>query len=229
MKLKNNFIYIIVPFILFTVSTYGQNDLDVLKNQLKFSPVKIFDPINPGIEISYERRTGSFSTQIAAAYLTDVFHIGDFRKLKGFRVGLEEKYFLNCPTKKMFQQKKYHQPYFSIDVAYSTIDYKFEAMFGTEIMEDEPLSNEYLDVFGVKKEKIVLNFKYGLQKQYKNFVFDLSFGIGLKYKNVVHYDRDVPTDKMENSRHPNVFDSSNNEMKGFTINIPANVRIGYVF
>ena len=34
---------------------------------------------------------------------------------------------------------------------------------------------------------------------------------------------------MQNSRHPNVFDSSNNEMKDFTLNIPANVKIGYVF
>jgi len=59
--------------------------------------------------------------------------------------------------------------------------------------------------------------------------FVCNSSIGLKCKNVKYYDRDNPTDKMQNSRHSNVFDSSNNEMKGFTLNILANVKIGYVF
>lgn len=229
MKSIDKFLYLITTFVLFAFNSYGQTDFEIHKNQIKFSPVKMIDPINTGIEISYERRTGNFSTQIATAYLTDIFRVGDFRQLKGFRIGLEEKYFLNSSTRKIFQQTKYNQPYFSIDVAYTKVDYKFTAIFGTEVSPDEPLLNEYKDDFGVKKQKIVLNFKYGLQKRYNNFVFDFSFGIGLKCKNVKHYDRDNPTDKMQNSRHPNVFDSSNNEMKGFTLNIPANVKIGYVF
>lgn len=102
MKSNDKFLYLITTFVLFAFNSYGQTDFEIHKNQIKFSPVKMIDPINTGIEISYERRTGNFSTQIATAYLTDIFRVGDFRQLKGFRIGIEKKYFLNSSTRKIF-------------------------------------------------------------------------------------------------------------------------------
>lgn len=229
MKLKYQFI-LTVPFsILSAIQGYGQNDLDNYKNQLKLSPLKIIDLINPGLEVSYERRTGNFSTQISAAYLTDVFNISGFSQLKGFRVGLEEKYFVNIPNKKIFRQTANFQPYLATNLSLSNIDYKFESRFGTEAPDTGIPSNGYLDAFGVKKQTVALNFRYGFQTIYHQFVFDVSFGIGLKYKNVKHYDRDFPEDKIDESRHFNVYDIANQEMNGLTFNLPATIKIGYVF
>lgn len=88
--------------------------------------------INPGLEVSYERRTVNFSTQVYAAYLTDVIHITGFSGLKGFRMGLEEKYFINIPNKKIFRQTATFQPYIGTNLALANVDYKFESRFGIE-------------------------------------------------------------------------------------------------
>lgn len=69
---KHHILLTIFFFILSALQGYVQNDTDIYKNQLKLSPAKIFDLINHGLEVSYERRTGNFSTQVSAAYLTDI-------------------------------------------------------------------------------------------------------------------------------------------------------------
>lgn len=220
---------ITISFTLLVFNGYTQNDSTIYKNQLKFSPAKVFDIINPGIEISYEKRTGNFSTQVSASYLTDLLNITEYNQLKGFRINLEEKYFLNLQDKKIFRQEKSFQPYFSTNLAFANVSFKTDARFGIEYPYLDIYSNNYVDYFRVKKQTIVLNFKYGFQKIYHHFVIDFSFGLGLKYKNVKHFDRSVPEDKMEDSRHPNVFNISNKEMNGFTLNIPATIKVGYTF
>lgn len=50
-----------------------------------------------------------------------------------------------------------------------------------------------------------------------------------KYKDVLHTDRLKPEDEMEIPRHPNVYYSSNKEGKYWTISLPLNIRIGWIF
>ncbi|MDB5272311.1 MAG: hypothetical protein JWO58_678 [Chitinophagaceae bacterium] len=62
--------------LMFGFSSYAQQSAPALRNnQLKFSPIKLIDPINPGLELSYERRYAKqFSTQLSVAYLKDFFN-----------------------------------------------------------------------------------------------------------------------------------------------------------
>src|SRR5690606_8797522 len=205
MKSSCKCIFSVLLFTLVTIYSFGQNDSNY-KNQLKLSPIKIVDLINPGIEINYERKFDDFSTQLSVAYLTDVFGITEFTDFKGFRIALEEKYFLNSKSKKIFQKREYFHPYFSASIAFTKTDYKFESSFGLMDSDTDFVTYEYLDIFGVKKQTMSLNFKYGFQTIYKHWIVDISFGLGLKYKNVKHYDRNNATDQLIKSRHPNVYD-----------------------
>lgn len=228
MKLRRRYIFSVLFFMLVIIHSYGQN-ANNYKNQFKLSPVKIADLINPGIEFNYERKFGNFSTQLSAAYLVDVFGITVFSNFKGFRVGVEEKYFLNSQRKIFFRKREYFHPYLSASLAFAKVDYKFESKFGIIDPDTDFVTYEYLDAFGIKKQTMALNFKYGFQTIYKHWIVDISFGLGLKYKNVEHYDRNNPTDQLIESRHANVYDISNKEMKGITLNVPATLKIGYVF
>lgn len=60
-------------------------------------------------------------------------------------------------------------------------------------------------------------------------MLNISFGIGLKYKNVKHYDGDFPADQIDESRHFNIYDIANQEMNGLIFNLPATIKISYVF
>lgn len=44
------------------------------KNRITFSPVRLVDPVNPGIELGYERLHGKrYATQLSADYCKTLF------------------------------------------------------------------------------------------------------------------------------------------------------------
>lgn len=203
---------------------FGQSDALFYKNQLKISPVRIIDLVNPGIELGYERRHSQmFSTQIALAYMKDFIGVGTFDEFEGFRVSLEEKKFLDNNVSR--------PKYISLELVYSSTNFQDESRFGYEDPWSEPLADtyNYLDSYSASKRMIILNLKAGFQIIIKRLAFDISTGLGLKYKNIDHDDRLVPDDKMERPRHFNAFYYASAEGKKITANLPINFKIGWGF
>lgn len=211
-------------FILAVQCTSAQTNLNTYKNQLKFSPFRLIDPVNPGVELSYERLHGkNFSTQLSVAYMTDPLKAAYYSSFKGFRLALEEKYFI--------ENTSFVHKYFSTDIVFCKTTINDIGRFGIYESSLDSLARlyNYADSFTVHKQTLTLNFKLGFQIIKKHFVIDMCMGVGVKYKDVQHSDRLIPTDKMEIPRHPNVYYYSEKEGKYFTMNIPMNIKIGYIF
>ncbi|NOU46460.1 MAG: DUF3575 domain-containing protein [Bacteroidales bacterium] len=201
---------------------------DKYSNILKITPLKIVGLDFPSIELSFERRTGSsFSTQVLASYLlpNGLMNNGnDFNpNIKGFRLSIEEKYY--------FKKSAPLGPYVSFEFNYLNNKYKDIWNFGIKNIYSDTTYNftNYTDTFGIKKQTYSFNLKLGYQYIVKRLSFDFYAGIGLRYKDVRHFDRINPNDEMEMPRHPNFYYITNHEGKYWTVSIPLNVKIGWTF
>jgi hypothetical protein len=198
------------------------------KSILKFTPLKLTKFINSSLELSYERFTGRiFSTQFMASWLlpNSVFDIGSEFKddVKGYRVAIEEKYYINKSVPM--------GPYIAFEVDYLKNRYKDISYFGDADPYTDTASFylNYPDTFGIKKQFIGFNLKLGYQFVSDRWTFDIYAGGGIRFKEVIHFDRINPNDEMERSRHPNIYDFANSEGKYWTFGIPLNFRVGWRF
>ena len=197
-------------------------------NIIKITPLKLVDLVNPSIELSYERITGrSFSTQLMASCLLPINQIGvikDFNpEIKGFRFSVEEKFY--------FKKSAPLGPYAGFEFNYLNNQYKDIWSFDVKNTNSGTAYNyaSYSDTFGIKKQTFSFNLKFGYQIITKRLAIDFYAGLGLRYKDVRHFDRINPNDEMEIPRHPNVYYLTNLEGKYWTISIPLNLRIGWTF
>jgi hypothetical protein len=193
-----------------------------------FTPLKLIGEFNPSIELSYSRKTFKrLSTQLTAAYLFPVGLIdmgNDFKpEIKGYSVGIEEKFY--------FKELAPHGPYFSVNFNYLNKQYKDIWDFGVEDIYSDTTYNftNYTDTFGIKNKTYSFNFKLGYQVIVRRISFDFYMGLGVKFKNVTHFDRINPDDKMEMPRHPNINYNANREGKYWRGSMPLNLRIGWTF
>ncbi len=194
-------------------------------NILKISPLMLGGFFNAAVEISYERRTGkSFSTQLTASYLLPLAFWFDYRPdLKGFCVAAEEKYY--------YRGSALHGPYVGLEVKYLKSQYTDIWTFGIRdpLLDTTYNYTNYLDTFGIKKFIFTFNLKLGKQIVINRFAVDLCAGLGLRLRDVTHFDRIDPSGEMERPRHPNLYYSNNRDGRFWTISIPLNVRIGWAF
>ena len=195
---------------------------------LKITPLRAVGITNAGLEISYERKFSNyFTTQIAGVYLfqNSVWDLNDRfnTNLKGFQVAIEEKFYLkkSAPV----------GPYISLELSYLRNQYKDIWNFGSkDIYSDTTYRfTNYTDTFGVKKQTFSINFKVGHQFFIKRISFDFYVGLGIRYKDVTHFDRKNPNDEMEAPRHPNVHYITDLNGKYWTVSFPLNFRIGWTF
>ena len=219
---------------LLTLITCGQtvfsqyDTIPGINNIIKITPLKLADLSNPSITLTYERKTGrKFSTQLTTSYLLPA-GISENNQTppannKGYRVAIEEKFY--------FQRFVPSGFYFGLELDFLATDYREVWNFGVEntYYDTTYLNTNYSDTFSIKKQTYSLNMKFGYQKIIKRISIDVYAGIGLRYKDVAHYDRMNPNDDMERPRHPNFYYYKNLEGKYWTISIPLNVRIGYTF
>ena len=201
---------------------------ELLSGMVKIRPLTLLGTINPGVEISYERWTGHLlSTQVTVSWLlpNGLWDTEDVKpNRKGYRLAVEEKlyYLQTAPV----------GPYMAFEINYLRNDYQSEWMFGVASPKYNPedmVRRNYPDTFGIKKETVSFNLKWGLQKIYNRFTIDVYMGLGLKYRNVRHYDRRRPTDEMESPRHPNIHYISDRENKNLAVSLPVNFSVGWVF
>lgn len=217
-------VYIDIPIKDSSYLTYKplEKPYNKYSNILKITPLKIIGTVNPSIEASYERITGrSFATQVMASYLLPA-RITDIGKdikpnISGFRFSIEEKYY--------FKKSAPLGLYTSFELDYLKNRYKDVWTFGTRNISP----TNYSDTFGIKKQTYSFNLKFGYQLIVKRLSFDFYAGLGLRYKDVRHFDRINPNDEMEMPRHPNIYYMTNREGKYWTISIPLNARIGWTF
>ena len=221
-KLTHNIISAsVIAFILFTVNSgYGQDSI-IPKNQIKLSLSKLIDPINSGIEMSYERRfTKRLATQFTVAYLFNLNKVPPFTNYIGIKLAIEEKYYL--------KYRKYSQKYVSMDFVYNNIKYNTIANF-THKSSNDTIIRTYDDSIKVSKNTYSLNHKFGVIFYIKRLVIDLSIGVGLKYRDAKHTGRLYESDFLTKSLNPNTIYYSNIEGKDFLINVPINIKIGFIF
>lgn len=197
-------------------------------NVLKLTPLKLFGTDNPGMELSYERRTGRLaSTQVMASYLLPVslWELGHrfLPPAKGFRVSLEERLY----TKGSAIQGTY----LAFELCYLRKQYYDVWGFGNrQSYSDTSIARFYYsDTFGIKKQTVSFNLKVGYQIIHKRLSVDIFAGFGPRYREVSHFDRINPDDVMDPPRHPNVWYISNRNGRFWSVSIPVNIKIGYTF
>jgi len=209
-------------------TNYSTVDNEILKNKyiLKLTPLKITGLFSPGIEVSCEKSTGNYlATQIMASMLlpSSAWKMrNDFNpEINGFRIAIEEKYY--------FKKSSPIGPYTSLELNYMKNKYRdIERFVINDNYSDTTYFNSlYVDSIGIKKQTLSVNLKFGYQYFIKRFSFDFYIGIGIRYKDVKHFDRIDPEDEMEIPREPDIYYISNQKGHFWTLCMPMNFRIGW--
>lgn len=216
----------LLALILFASHVKAWDEPPLLKNQLKFSPLRLLDIYNPGLELSYERIFEKrYSTQLSVTYLNDglflnVTGISTYQDFKGLRISLEEKYFI--------KPYKYFKKYFSGEFIFYQANIHDIMSFGSESTYYYD-SLAYKDSITINKKMLTFNVKFGVQLQVKHFILELSGGIGIKYKDIRHVERLNPDDYMQRPRHLTGDASALEEGNRYAVNFPLNIKLGYLF
>jgi hypothetical protein len=207
------------------------------KSIIKFTPLKLIGLGNPGIEVAYEKWTGKrFSTQLMASWLfpNSLLHAqNNATNAFGFRAAIEEKFYLrnNAPKGSYigFEIDYLQNKYYDTD-NFGTPNANLDSS-GVNIYYNDTnfVDSYYSDTYGINKKNISFNIKWGHQIITKRFVFDYYIGLGLRYRNVSHFDRINPNDKWQPNRHFSFYRVFNKEGKYWTVSIPLNFKIGWVF
>lgn len=196
-------------------------------NQIKFSPIRVLDPINPGFEISYERAYGRFSSQVAVALLADPFTVTDNDQYTGVRLAIEEKYFFGKSSKV--------RPYVAMEAVAHKIDIRRKDLFTDDpgrrwYNDPDSLSEEpYVDDYRIEKSMFTLSGKVGIQALLGRVVLDFGYGLGLKWRTVEHFDRMFPDDTFPGRLEIGAKVGAYQEGCWKTIAMPLNVKVGYLF
>jgi hypothetical protein len=185
---------------------------------LKGAPLRLFNFLQPSLELSYEmRHNKTLATQLTAAIMYP----------KGYRLALEEKFYLKKTAP--------FGTYVSLGVDFHQNQFKrVNKYIDSDLWADTlrtwvaPDSVMYEDSVTVQRKVFSANLKLGYQGGKGHFVYDVYVGVGYRYRDVVHWDRINPLDKELSYRHPNIY-MTMDEGRFSTPNVTMGFRIGYVF
>jgi hypothetical protein len=190
-------------------------------NQLKFAPLRLIDPVHSGFEISYEKRYNDrFSTQGIAGYLTKGIFNNDYKNYKGYRLGIEQKYF--------YTLRRGPERYLSVELITQKNSFNTVGGFDHDSTNTSP-SFTYKDTITIRRKATIFNVRLGRQLVIWHLVADISIGIGVRFRTVIHEGKIYPGDKLIAPRHPNVHYEANREKRDAALNIPMNIRLGFTF
>ena len=229
-KTKKNIILIIFCFLLFSNALVAQEKEEQEKrkewekHQIKFTPTRLFNLFYPGIEFGYEYRYGRLSSQFSAAYLCIPILS---KSCNGYRFGFEEKFFFK-------KHPKYVKFYLAIDISYSYIEQNKDRTFLPAEYElskrEEKREYAYEGNLDLQRQAIISNFKFGLQIKVKKLILEPSFGIGVGFQNVNHYNKPHPDDILfSTSIEPNITYVLDDEGFKAVPNFIMSFKIGYTF
>lgn len=187
---------------------------------LKVAPLRLFNVMQPSLELSYEmRHNKTLSTQLTAAIMHP----------KGFRIALEEKFYLKKTAP--------FGPYVSLGVDFHRNEFnQINSYIDRELWPDSiyrgrrnvPDSVMYRDSITVHRKIFSANLKFGYQGVKGRFVYDVYFGLGYRYRSVSHYDRIDHLDSRVSGLH-DFFYPFYKEGNFSTANVTLGFRLGYVF
>lgn len=189
----------------------------VLQNRLGISLLKWLDPVNPGIDLAWERMTGSRrSVQFNIGFMQDPIHITPFEHYRGFAGGIERKWY-------KAEKKKNIHPYYALSLGYFRVKYNDQGLFNLNN------TTNYEDTFSI--DKTIYNFcgKAGWQIRSNRFFMDLSWGLGFKYKSTQRSGVNNPGAMEIKPIDPNVYYSASKPGKSILPTIPVNIRFGVMF
>jgi len=199
-----------------TYQTFNSNNIH--PNIIKFTPLKIIGLHNAAIELAFERRTHSrLSTQLMVSYLLPYNYQGNL-EVKGFRMALEEKFYI--------RKLANYGPYVGLELDY--LNSVTKKTFSLNSPDSSYYASSYSDDVNVHKQNIGLNLKYGYQFMAKRLAIDIYAGLGIRFKNIKHFDRINFNDKIMGPRHP-TFENLDRVGNAITFSLPLNVRLGWAF
>ncbi len=220
--MKNRILGILL--LLIVQFSFAQDERFFYNNQFKISPLKLFDPVNPGYEFSIETFfSKNNAIEVSFAHLSDVFGISDFEKIRGLRAGLT--------YKRAFSQSKKLDVYYAAEIMACSTRFWYTTRFGVESPWENPYAYlvNYEDRIMIIKSTEAFNINVGMHVYLNHFVFDLSAGVGLKHKNTRHFKRENSFDKMGKPKVPNAYYLAAKEGNYFALNLPLSFKIGYWF
>lgn len=186
------------------------------KNQVKVSLLRFFNPGTPGAEISYERSIiDRVSLQASYTYILPFkYNVKQF----GYRFSLEPKYF--------FFNKSVVRQYVSARYEYHWSQFQHGDYF---IPHDYAWGQEYYDHYAGNRTLHFMTLQWGMQVHVKDFMFEVSGGIGVKNRSVIQLNRQDKTHVYAFRRH---FSANRAITKPGTFNslaLPMSFKIGYSF
>lgn len=220
-----NFSYKLVILILFVLQAnfaFAQNQSGTHPNQIFISPIRLIDPINPGIQIGYQRNYAEkWATVVEVARMMQItpdFYYGDY---KGWRYQLEQKYFLPNTDDPKFRT------YVAVDLAYLNVNFNHNEMFAADTGRNTPIYSEDVHVL---KTRLAGNAKYGVQIALKRLVFDFAAGVGGVYRKVKYTGMSDPKAVYRHTGTDMNFDSEGSKPGDDLLpNLALDVRIMYTF
>lgn len=191
------------------------------KTILKTSPLRPFNQVNPGFELSYERfLKNNKSILISATYLTDPFNVTGFNDFSGEKLNLEYRYYF----------KDFFKEHYYFGLEFEIFQNRFNEDFTYSDANSAIALDTYYDNVNIEKLAMSLNYKMGVQCRWKKVVLDLDAGIGIRYRSVHHYDKSNPEDEMVGPvTQPNIYKMAYDEGDYFTFNFLISLRLGYCF
>ena len=194
------------------------------KLQVKTSPYRIINPINPGVELGIEHLFNTkHSVQAVFTYLYDPFRITDFQNFEGEKINLEYRYYF----KSFFNRNFYLAPELEYFQNRFNADFNYDFLINTG--DTSWIASQYTDHVYVEKKALTLNYKMGIQWRSNRFIVDAETGIGLRYRSVHHYDKTFPDHPMTRQGFIDAYYSAYKEGDYFTFNWLFIFRIGYRF
>lgn len=233
-KMKN--VLLIITTLLLSVSIFSQETDSIKKEKsfvLKFAPYNIIDPVNPSLQFGIESKlTKHINIQGEIGYILPIW-LNPYRefnpKYNGFKIRGELRHYLNFNRNKLGD----FGYYLATELYYTKNSYNSKEYFNKKT-DSLVFTPEYSENIRIKKNLFGLNLKIGYQKRYKNVVIDAYVGLGIKYKIIEHFNRSHPEDIITPPRSFYMSDMIAGKMadekgKYFIINVPINIKIGYVF
>ena len=205
-------------------------------NSIVFSPLNLIDPVNPSLQLGYERMINpKWALQIEGGHIINKGLINivlnpqesaDEYSNKGYKLRIE--------LKRIIISKKEFTVYASGELLYLknksdvvnqflVSDPSFDYSFGTPPNDDD--SFYYDDYFTNDKSKYGMNIKGGIKNFHGPVFFEAYAGLGIALRNNIHTNRENYYDKPLDES----FLNNNQQGEMWILNIPLNLKIGYRF
>ncbi len=212
------------------------------KNAILFSPLNLFDPINPSFQLGYERMLNEkWALQFEGAYIIvkSIGHLIDDNSRgipnsdysnEGFKGRVEIKYVFEDKgniklyvSSELFYLKNKSEVVDQFLVSDTTYNYSFDLPYGHE---SDSRAIEYDDYFTNDKEKYGVNLKFGFKfTPGDHYLLETYIGAGIASRENKHSER-------ENINDQSSWEGPLNDTqlgKRWILNVPFNIKLGYRF